>query len=273
MSSQPSTSGSLPRKTRVASLLPSATDVLRCFNCLDLLVARTHDCDWAEVQHIAPVTTNTFDTSCSADDDPCRGIHQDNAACTTALQEATLWGGAAGMALLHQGLSCYSVDLPRLAKQQPTVILTQLQGICPPAIAKAGAKAAQRHLQQQVARLEALLHRLLGYKPVVVHLAANDLGGVWEDMRQIADAVGRRKQGEEAIQKLQGRLDAARNAARGRLRHQVVCIQWLDPWFAAGSWVPQLLRLANAHDMLGRVEEAVELQTQQIAGESYTHHI
>ncbi|GIL85546.1 hypothetical protein Vretimale_13375 [Volvox reticuliferus] len=64
---------------------------------------------------------------------------------------------------------------------------------------------------------------------------------------------------------LQRRLQAAADSARGRPRPRVVVVQWPDPLFAAGGWVPQLVELAGARDVLGRVEAATTFSAQQLA--------
>lgn len=52
---------------------------------------------------------------------------------------------------------------------------------------------------------------------------------------------------------LKKRLDAAAAVGRGRPAPRVACIQWPDPLFAAGGWVPQLVKMAGARDVLGKV--------------------
>jgi hypothetical protein len=70
---------------------------------------------------------------------------------------------------------------------------------------------------------------------------------------------------------LQRRLQAASDATRGRARPRVAVVQWPDPLFAAGGWVPQLVALAGATDVLGRVEAAATFTPAQLAGGSHGH--
>lgn len=91
--------------------------------------------------------------------------------------------------------------------------------------------------------LDAALHAVLGYAPRVVHCAAADLAGVWRDMQAVADALGAGEAGRQKIAAQQQRLAAAAEAARGRGRLRVACIQWPSPLMACSAWVPELIKV------------------------------
>ncbi|GLC37461.1 hypothetical protein PLESTB_001856700 [Pleodorina starrii] len=227
---------------RVLSLLPGATDTVRALGAADLLVGRTHECDWPELQRLPAITSDKLGPMQPADLDAAMS------ACSGALPTLGWCGG--GAALLDQGLSPYRTDVERLAELRPDVILTQMQGL--------GPDLSPDHFL-------VALEQLLGYRPVVVHLAALEMEGVWADMRAISEALKLGREGAAAIQGLQRRLQAASEGARGRHRPRVAVVQWPDPLFAAGGWVPQLVEMAGARDVLGRVEEAATFTAQQLA--------
>ncbi|PNW81932.1 hypothetical protein CHLRE_06g266800v5 [Chlamydomonas reinhardtii] len=230
------------KQLRVLSLLPGASDIVRALDAVKLLVGRTHECDWPELQSLPACTSNKLG------DMPPAEVDQAMGACSSAMP--TLGWAGATPALLEMGLSPYRTDLDLLARLKPDVILTQMQGL--------GPELSPDHY---LAALEALL----GYRPAVVQLDALELQGVWKDMRAVAEGLRLGSKGADTIKGLQARLAAASAAARGRQHPRVVVVQWSDPLFAAGGWVPQLVEMAGARDMLGKVEEAVTFTPQQLA--------
>lgn len=235
---------------RVASLLPCATDTLRTLGFpLAALALRTHECEWPDAAPLVPVcTSNKLGDGLNHAD-----IDAAMTSCSSASAATAAWRPRDALTLLHTGLSCYALDLGKLLAAKPTVVLTQLQG--------AGAAAAT------AAAYRDALERLTGVRPVIVHLAANSLAEVWQDMQAVADAVGLGAKGRELVADAKRRLAAAADACRGRRRWDAACLQWLEPAFVAGSWVPELLELANARDVLGRRDgSATQVTPQQVAG-------
>ncbi|GLI66508.1 hypothetical protein VaNZ11_010341, partial [Volvox africanus] len=226
----------------VLSLLPGATDTVRALGAANLLIGRTHECDWPELQTLLIVTSDKLGEMPPAELDAAM------AACGSALPTLGWCGG--GIALLDQGLSPYRTDVEQLMVLRPDVILTQMQGL--------GPDLTPDHYQSS-------LEQLLGYRPTVVQLEALEMEGVWRDMRSISEALKLGREGLDKIRTLQRRLKAASDSARGRPRPRVVVVQWSDPAFAAGGWVPQLVELAGARDVLGRVEAAATFTAQQLA--------
>ncbi|GIL67589.1 hypothetical protein Vafri_20953 [Volvox africanus] len=348
---------------RVLSLLPGATDTVRALGAANLLIGRTHECDWTELQTLPIVTSDKLGDMPPADLDAAM------AACGGALPTLGWCGG--GIALLDQGLSPYRTDVEQLVMLRPDVILTQMQvasstprgsmGVVPeqdrhecclvgpyralrgpispflllcrdfncqsssPSSFSSSSSSSlpfisitkvtrcfpiQRFCDygnaiillpapcgypsmhhESPGRLPALalvlvlvllghqglgpdltpdhyqspLEQLLGYMPTVVQLEALEMEGVWRDMRSISEALKLGREGLEKISTLQRRLKAASDSARGRPRPRVVVVQWSDPLFVAGGWVPQLVELAGARDVLGRVEAAATFTAQQLA--------
>lgn len=207
------------------------------------LVARSHECDWQEVKNIPVITEDKLGPMSTSDLDMAM------TASTSALAQAAVWGPPQPHLLLEQGLAVYKTNLEKLTELKPNVILTQLQDV---------GGAVQLEVYMEAAR------QLLGYSPKLVHLAAQDLRSVWRDMQSIADALGVGQKGRQLVEDLQRRLQVASDMCRGRRSWRVACVQWPDPWYAAGSWVPELIHMAKARDVLGRVEEAVNFTSKQL---------
>jgi iron complex transport system substrate-binding protein len=93
--------------------------------------------------------------------------------------------------------------------------------------------------------------RSLPVQPRVVPLEAESLEGMYDDVARVGDALGREPQAERLIASLRARVDAVRGAVAGRARPRVACIEWIDPPFNGGHWVPEQVRLAGGNDVLG----------------------
>ncbi len=95
------------------------------------------------------------------------------------------------------------------------------------------------------------LPRSLPLQPRVVPLEAGSLGGMYDDVARVGDALDRGAQARRLIASLRARVDAVRDAVAGRARPRVACIEWIDPPFNGGHWVPEQVRLAGGNDVLG----------------------
>ena len=92
--------------------------------------------------------------------------------------------------------------------------------------------------------------------PEIVPLRARDLGGILEDIRTVGRAVGLAKAAEELVQSLELKLrllseDGLDDSGLGP-RRRVLCIEWLDPLYFAGHWVPELVHAAGGTDVGAR---------------------
>jgi iron complex transport system substrate-binding protein len=200
---------------RVASLLASATEIVAALGAGDLLVARSHECDFPpEVAQLPAVTAPQLDTT-----QPSPDIDRDV------------------KALLERSLSIYRVDGDRLRDLAPDLIVTQTQcEVC--AVTPADVEAA--------------LAAWTGAKPRIVSLAANALTDIFADIRRVAAALGRPEHGEALVASLRGRMDAiAAQAALVGARPRVACLEWLDPLMAAGNWMPELVAMAGGENLFG----------------------
>jgi iron complex transport system substrate-binding protein len=93
--------------------------------------------------------------------------------------------------------------------------------------------------------------RELPFEPRVVPLEAGSLDGMYDDVARIGDALDRGADARRLIGSLRARVDAVRRAVAGRARPRVACIEWIDPPYSGGHWVPEQVRLAGGDDVLG----------------------
>jgi ABC-type Fe3+-hydroxamate transport system substrate-binding protein len=201
---------------RVVSLLPSATEILCELGAGELLVGRSHECDFpAGITHCPVLTSAKTQASTSAAID---------AEVRSALQD----GSAA---------SLYTLDAAQLRALSPDVILTQdLCEVCSIDLAT-------------VERLAAAMSP----RPHVVSLNPQSLDDVLKDLETVGQAVGRAAAGQEAQARLRARLErASAHVPMGQHRPEVLFLEWMDPLFVGGHWTPELVERAGGRHSLNR---------------------
>jgi iron complex transport system substrate-binding protein len=131
-----------------------------------------------------------------------------------------------------RGESTFHLDEVALREARPDVILGQtLCAVC----------------AVTLDRIPAALDRA----PRVVPLDASSLDGMFADLQRVAAALGLTTLADRVIRELRARLDATAARVAGRSRPRVACLEWLDPLFNAGHWVPEQVRIAGGIDVLG----------------------
>jgi iron complex transport system substrate-binding protein len=137
---------------------------------------------------------------------------------------------------LKNGLSLYEADEELLRVIGPDLILTQdLCAVCAPS-------------GNEIAKLFHVLRK----KPGILWLTPKSLDGIFGNLREIGDATDRLNEAEALIRECRRRLNAVAAATAGRERPRVFCMEWLDPLYCSGHWVPEMVRLAGGTDSLAR---------------------
>ena len=93
--------------------------------------------------------------------------------------------------------------------------------------------------------------RELPLQPRIVPLEASSLEGMYDDVARVGQALGRASEAHALITSLRERVAAVRRSVAGRGRPRVACIEWIDPPFNGGHWVPEQVDLAGGCDVLG----------------------
>jgi iron complex transport system substrate-binding protein len=91
----------------------------------------------------------------------------------------------------------------------------------------------------------------LDRQPEVVPLGASSIEGMFDDIRRVGAVLGCGGDAERLIGDLRSRLDAVETSVAGLARPRVACLEWLDPLFNGGHWVPEQVRIAGGADVLG----------------------
>jgi iron complex transport system substrate-binding protein len=87
--------------------------------------------------------------------------------------------------------------------------------------------------------------------PDVISLDPSTLGEVLADVPRLAEAAGAEEAGERLVEEAGERLEAVRTDVEGAPRPRVAALEWLDPLYVGGHWVPQMIELAGGEDVLG----------------------
>jgi iron complex transport system substrate-binding protein len=202
---------------KICSLLPSATEILFALGLGDQVAGVSHECDFPPEARTKPVIIVS------------RISHaQSAAAIDRQVRE-----------FLERGESLYRVDLAALRAIEPKVIITQdLCHVCAATPDDLGAALA--HLPCQ---------------PQIVTLNPHSLAHVCEDIRTVGEATGRSEQARAVVGEFEREVAQVERAVRGLPRPLVVCLEWLDPPYVAGHWVPEMVARAGGIDALGRAGE------------------
>jgi iron complex transport system substrate-binding protein len=202
---------------RIVSFLPSATEMACALGLEDQLLGITHECDYPHEVRDKPVVVRS----------------------TIAIERMSQREIDAAVAeRLRNGLGLYQVDESLMRKIAPDLILTQdLCQVCAPS-------------GNEVARLLSELPT----KPQVLSLTPKSLEEIFDNLRELGEATGRLQLAEELISASRNRLEKIAAVSR-RIpdRPRVFCMEWVDPVYCSGHWVPEMVQIAGGKDDLGRL--------------------
>jgi len=201
---------------RIISFLPSATEIAGALGLADQLVGITQECDYPEsIRHKPVVVRPAIDLGRRSLSEIDQVVSQRLAA----------------------GASLYQVDEPLIRRLRPDLILTQnLCQVCAPS-----GNEVTRLLQS------------LPNPPEVLWLTPKCISDIEQNMLDIGRATGRLKEAEKLIAAGQERLNKIAEVTRTpAARPQVFCMEWVDPVYGSGHWVPEMVALAGGQDGLGR---------------------
>lgn len=197
---------------RVVSLLPAATEMVAALGASGMLVGISHECDFPpEVRALPRVTRTRIDPA-----QPSGMIDRAMAAAKQA------------------GVSPVEIDVELVAHLRPDVLIGQ--AVCQ--VCAAG--------EAELARVVATLMPT----PWVVTLHAHTLDGVFADIAKVGETLELRDEAEELVAGLRYRLRrVSEGPARWPTTPRVLVLEWLDPPYVAGHWVPELVGLAGGQDV------------------------
>jgi iron complex transport system substrate-binding protein len=198
---------------RIASLVPSATEMLYALGLGDNVVAVTHECDFPPPVRSLPRLTRTILPA---------GLRPDEI-------------DSAVKATIGEGRALYELDEERLAAVAPDLIVTQ--AVC------AVCAVSYEDVVEVAARLPS--------EPRVLQQDPSTLGEMLEDVIRLGEATRTEAAAHELRGELEGRLAAVRAAVSGAPRPRVIALEWLEPPYVGGHWVPEMISIAGGDDVAG----------------------
>jgi iron complex transport system substrate-binding protein len=205
---------------RIVSLLPSATEIVYALGLGDALVGVTHECDYPDAARAKPVVT--------------RSLLEHSGATSEEIDDAV-------RGQLRDGLSLYALDRELLAELRPDLILTQaLCDVC--AVSLESVEMAVRDATDQFVDLA----------PLVLSLEPHSLDDILATIATVGRAAGAAARAATVLEELRARIARVHERARGvRTRPRVACMEWIDPPFGPGHWLPEMIAMAGGAPGLG----------------------
>jgi len=200
---------------RVVSLIASATEIVCALGAHDLLVGRSHECDFPpDVTRLPSLTEPKFPVSGTSYDIDVRV-----------------------KAILQEGLSVYRVDAEKLEGLRPDIVVTQDHcEVCAVSLKD----------------VEAALYAWSGRQVEIISLKPDSLADIWEDIAKVACALGCERQGKRLVKQLKERMATiAKQSAAARTHPRAAMIEWIDPLMAGGNWMPELVSIAGGENLFG----------------------
>lgn len=201
---------------RIVSLLPSATEIVCALGLEDSLVGITHECDYPPTISDRPRLTAS------------RISHE---RMTSAEIDHAVRSQLQGHG------SIYDLDEESMRELHPDLILTQeLCEVC--AVSYKQVERAARMFEADVR---------------VVSLEPNTIQDIFANIRTVGLLTGREEEADEVVRQLEARLERVAAALEGvNERPRTLMLEWLEPTFAPGHWVPEQVKLAGGDHAFGR---------------------
>ncbi len=200
--------------SRIVSFLPAATEIVCAIGAGEDLVGRSHECDYPPSVKSLPAVSR-----------PALPVGE--------MSQSDIDSAVA--AHLASGESLYRVDEVLLRELAPDIVLTQdLCQVCAPS-----GTELTRALRE------------LPSKPDVLWLTPRNLAEIQENIEAIGAATGRAEAAEKLIASMNARIAAVRKSVAGAVPRRVVFLEWTDPVFCGGHWVPEMVAIAGGTDPLG----------------------
>ena len=203
---------------RIVSFLPSATEMLYNLGAGSQIVGVTHECKYPSQARKKPqVIHPSFDPS------KMTGRDIDNKI----------------VELLQSGKDIYVVDEDILKRVHPDLIVAQgLCEVCSP-------------FTKEINRA---VHLLEDRRPDVLILDPHNLDDILENISDLAEKISRVMEGREILSTLRKRIDTVHNM-KIKTKPKVLCLEWIDPIFTGGHWIPQMVEYAGGINGLSSVGE------------------
>jgi iron complex transport system substrate-binding protein len=201
---------------KIVTLIPSATEIVAFLGKKDLIVGRSHECDYPQdLNKVIKLTSPKINVDGTSGE-----IHK---------QINTI---------LENSLSVYKVDIKELKKLEPDVVITQAHcEVCAVSLSE----------------VKEIVTKHLNKKTKIISLEPNTLGEVFDDIKKVAIGLNLdQKMIENLIKPLEQRVKDIQIKSSKQKKKTVACIEWIDPLMAAGNWIPEMVKISGGVDVFGK---------------------
>jgi len=197
---------------RIVTFLPSATELIYSLGAEDRLFGVTHECNYPSGAKTKPrVISSVFDPASMS------SKQIDDKICQ----------------LMSEGKEIYNLNKENLLSAKPDLIISQ--NICEVC------SAHTEHVNMAVEMLEK--------KPEVYTMDPHDVSEILVSIKDISRIIGKEKEGSRLIDSLSKRLEFVKGKTFEK-RPKVVAIEWVDPFFTSGHWIPEMIEIAGGENLI-----------------------
>jgi iron complex transport system substrate-binding protein len=208
---------------RIISFLPSATEILYEIGADSQIIGVTHECNYPEAAKSKPrVINSSFDASTMSSKEIDDKIVE----------------------LFGNGKDIYIVNEELIKELKPDLIVAQ--GICE--VCSPFTKEIKRAIS------------ILEYHPKVIVLDPRNISNILDNINEIATNIGKIKEGKNLVRLLEAKINRIKKIAELKTKQKedlpkILCLEWIDPFFTAGHWVPEMVKIAGGINGLSKLKE------------------
>jgi ABC-type Fe3+-hydroxamate transport system, periplasmic component len=217
---------------RIVSFLPAGTEMVHALGAGAELVGRSHECDYPpSVTDLPVVSRPALRLDGASPDEIDRAVAE----------------------RMETGASMYEIDEVLLRDLRPDVIITQnLCRVCAP---------SGNELSRAVKDFDV--------SPEILFLTPRNVAEVEENILAVGKAIGRERNAESLVRSNRERIALVSAAVAGAPPRRVVFLEWTEPLFCGGHWVPEMVKMAGGEDPLGRPgEDSIRMTWDDVAAAS-----
>jgi len=200
------------RSERIVTFLPSATELIYSLGAEDRLFGVTHECNYpSDVKTKPQIITSSFDPASMS------SKQIDDKICQ----------------LMTEGKEIYNLNEENLLNARPDLIISQdICEVC---------SAHTDHVKRAVDILEK--------KPDVYTMNPHDIDEILKSIEEISKKIGKEKEGASLVDSLRKRVRFVKDQAFEKIP-RVAAIEWIDPFFTSGHWVPEMIEIAGGKNLI-----------------------
>jgi len=197
---------------RIVTFLPSATELIYSLGADDKLFGVTHECNYPSGAKTKPrVISSVFDPASMS------SKQIDDKICQ----------------LMTDGKEIYNLNKENLLNAKPDLIISQ--NIC---------EVCSAHTEHVKKAME-----ILEKKPEVYTMDPHDVNEILISIKDISKMIGKEKEGNNLVDSLSKRLEFVKSK-KFEERPSVVAIEWVDPFFTSGHWIPEMIEAAGGENLI-----------------------